>query len=245
MPSQPEIALISTGWGPCCLSHAGMTLLGEVYRVETFGLDPATRAMMSQIHSLSTHSPAQDAWQNADLIAVAARALRLAQSDERAALVTPAGAITTAMWPVVQAAAQQLQITVRFAHGLGLAESLANCLQIPLPPTVEIRPLLSDFGIETRLPILAIAPDIGDIADIEALYDGQVQLFVVDLFAPRVMAVDIQALPPMTPNQLIVATRGTMHVATANDGLPDVSETIATTADWFELLNGLTGVVRG
>ncbi len=134
---------------------------------------------------------------------------------------------------------------MRFAHGLGLAESLANCLQIPLPPTVEIRPLLSDFVAETRLPILAIAPDIGDIADIEALYDGQVQLFVVDLFAPRVMAVDIQAPPPIAPNQLIVATRGTMHVATANDGLPDVSETIATTADWFELLNGLTGVVRG
>jgi len=105
--------------------------------------------------------------------------------------------------------------------------------------------LLSDFGAETRLPILAIAPDIGDITAIEAFYDGQVQLFVVDLFAPRVMAVDIQAPPPIAPNQLIIATRGTMHVDTANDGLPDVSETIATTADWFELLNGLTGVVRG
>lgn len=68
MPAQPEISLISTGWGLCCLSHAGITLLGEVYRVEIFGLDLATRALISQLHSSSTHSPAQDAWQNADLL---------------------------------------------------------------------------------------------------------------------------------------------------------------------------------
>ena len=43
MAGKNEIALISTGWGPRCLSHAGAALLADVYRVETFGLDVETR----------------------------------------------------------------------------------------------------------------------------------------------------------------------------------------------------------
>ncbi len=245
MATKNEIALISTGWGPCCVSHAGATLLSEVYRVETFGLDPATRTMIGQLHSLSRHAPSQDTWQNSELLAVAARALRLAQSDERAALVTPSGAIATAIWPVVQAAAAKLEITVRVAHGLGLAESLANCFQLSLPPTTELRPLLSDFGGEQRMPSLAIAHELGDLTEIRQLYATQGAFFVVDLFAQRVTVIDLDALPIPAPNHLFVATQGSIASAINNDDSPDISETIATTADWFELLNGLTGVARG
>jgi hypothetical protein len=245
MVTKNEIALISTGWGPRCLSQAGVTLLSEVYRVETFGLDPDTRAMIGQLHSLSRHSPNQDTWQNSELLAVAARALRLAQSDERAALVTPSGAIATAIWPVVQAAAAKLDITVRVAHGLGLAESLANCFQLPLPPTTELRPLLSDFVGEQRMPSLAIAQELGDLTNITQLYASHGAFFVVDLFAQRVVSVDLDAPPVAAPNHLFVATQGALALAVDNDDSPDISDTIATTADWFELLNGLTGVARG
>lgn len=81
MAGKNEIVLISTGWGPGCLSHAGAALLADVYRVETFGLDVETRGLVSHLNNLSRHAPEHAVWQNDELLAVVARALRLAQSE--------------------------------------------------------------------------------------------------------------------------------------------------------------------
>ncbi|NBU65184.1 MAG: hypothetical protein EBS29_11895, partial [Chloroflexia bacterium] len=181
MAGKNEIVLISTGWGPRCLSHAGAALLAEVYRVETFGLDAETRGLVSKLNGLIRHAPEQSDWQNDELLATVARALRLAQSDEWAALVTPAGDIAAMLWPVVQTAAKKLGLTVQFAHGLGLAESIATCLQLPVTPTVELRPRLSDFVGQMQLPTLIVAPELGELTDISSLYDGNARFFAVDL----------------------------------------------------------------
>jgi hypothetical protein len=248
MAGKNEIVLISTGWGPRCLSHAGAALLADVYRVETFGLDVETRGLVSQLNNLSRHAPAHAVWQNDELLAVVARALRLAQSDEWAALVTPAGEIASILWPVVQTAAKQLGLTVRFAHGLGLAESLATCLQLPLPPTVELRARLSDFAGQTQLPTLAIASEIGELTDITTLYDGNVRFFAVDLYAQqhKVVNIDIQQIIPTAPkNILFVAARGAVEIDLAQTKGTEFIETLESVLLWAQLLHGLTESVRG
>ena len=248
MAGKNEIVLISTGWGPRCLSHAGVALLADVYRVETFGLDVETRQLVSQLNGLSQHAPAQTVWQNDELVATVARALRLAQSDEWAALVTPAGDITATLWPVVQTAAAQLGLTVRFAHGLGLAESLATCLQLPLPPTVELRPRLSDFVGQNQLPTLAIASEIGELTDITALYDGNVRFFAVDLYAQqhKVVNIDIQQIERTAPkNALFVAARGAVEIDLVHTKGTDIIEPLESALLWAQLLHGLTESVRG
>ena len=248
MAGKNEIALISTGWGPRCLSHAGAALLADVYRVETFGLDVETRQLVSQLNGLSHHAPAQTVWQNDELLATVARALRLAQSDEWAALVTPAGDITATLWPVVQTAAAQLGLTVRFAHGLGLAESLATCLQLPLPPTVELRPRLSDFVGQNQLPTLAIAAELGDVTDIAELYAGNVRFFAVDLYAKQhnVVNIDIhQPLPMAQYNGLFVAAQGAVEIDIAPSNGTEFTEKLESALLWAQLLHGLTESVRG
>lgn len=248
MAGKNEIVLISTGWGPRCLSHAGAALLADVYRVETFGLDVATRQLVSQLNGLSQHAPAQTVWQNEELLATVARSLRLAQSDEWAALVTPAGDITATLWPVVQTAANQLGLTVRFAHGLGLAESLATCLQLPLPPTVELRPRLSDFVGQNLLPTLAIASELGNVTDIVGLYAGNVQFFAVDLYATQhnVVNIDIyQPLPTAPHNGLFVAAQGAVEINLARSNQTELIEKLESPLLWAQLLHGLTESVRG
>ncbi len=250
MAGKNEIVLISTGWGPRCLSHAGAALLADVYRVETFGLDVETRALVSQLNGLSHHAPAQAVWQNDELLATVARALRLAQSDEWAALVTPAGDIASILWPVVQTTAKKLGLTVRFAHGLGLAESLATCLQLPLPPTVELRPRLSDFVRQNQLPTLAIASEIGELTDITALYDGNVRFFEVDLYAKqhKVINVDIHQqlpIPHLPKNTLFVAARGAVEIDLAHTKGTEFIEKLESVLLWAQLLHGLTESVHG
>jgi hypothetical protein len=247
MASWQGIALISTGWGPRCLSHAGAALLAEVYRVETFGLDGETRTLVNQLHSLSHHAPDHAVWQNDELLAAAARALRLAQSDERAALVTPSGEIATVLWPIVQTAAKQLGLTVRFGHGLGLAESIASCLQLPLPPTVEFRSQLSDFVGKNQLPTLAIATEMGDLTDIASLYAGTARFFMVDLHAHqhKVVNVDITQPIPTSSNAFLVATQGEIALHHAHEEERELEAPIESAVLWVELLNGLTESVRG
>jgi len=248
MAGKNEIVLISTGWGPRCLSHAGAALLADVYRVETFGLDVETRGLVSQLNGLSHHAPEHTVWQNDELLATVARALRLAQSDEWAALVTPAGDIASMLWPVVQTAATQLGLTVRFAHGLGLAESLATCLQLPLPPSVELRSRLSDFVGQARLPTLAIASQIGELADISSLYDGNARFFAVDLYAQqhKVVNIDIQQhVPTAQKNILFVAARGAVEIDLAQTKGTEFIEKLESALLWAQLLNGLTESVRG
>jgi hypothetical protein len=187
-------------------------------------------------------------WQNDELLAVVARALRLAQSDEWSALVTPAGEIASMLWPVVQTAAKQLGLTVRFAHGLGLAESLATCLQLPLPPTVELRARLSDFVGQTQLPTLAIASEIGELTDITALYDGNVRFFAVDLYAQqhKVVNIDIQQIERTAPkNALFVAARGAVEIDLAHTKRTGLIEPLESALLWAQLLHGLTESVRG
>ena len=248
MAGKNEIVLISTGWGPRCISHAGAALLADVYRVETFGLDVETRQLVSQLTGLSHHAPAQTVWQNDELLATVARALRLAQSDEWAALVTPAGDITATLWPVVQTAASQLGLTVRFVHGLGLAESLATCLQLPLPPSVELRARLSDFAGQTQLPTLAVAAELGDVTDIAELYAGNVRFFAVDLYAKQhnVVNIDIQQIERTTPkNALFVAARGAVEIDLAHTKGTGIIEPLESALLWAQLLHGLTESVRG
>lgn len=237
------LALISTGWGPRCISHAGAALINEVYRVETFGLDPETRTLLDQLHTLCNHAPARDDWQNEDVLAAAARALRLAQSDERAAFVTPSGPLCDAMWPVIQQAAAVLAIPVRVAHGLGLAESMATCLQLTTPPISELRPTLADFVGESRMPALAIAPHVGDVTHISTLFAGEVRIFTLDLFARKVRHVDLAHVPPATPNLWFVAAQAQLHDALDDGTGADISDTVASTADWVELLNNMTEAV--
>lgn len=237
------LVLISTGWGPRCLSAAGTALIQEVYRVETFGLDPDTRAMLSQLHTLCNHAPLQDDWQNDDLLAAAARALRLAQTDERAAFVTPSGPLSEALWPIMQQAAVQLGIPVRFAHGLGLAESMAACLQLTLPPITEIRPTLADFVGETRMPALAVAATVGDVTQLHTLYDGEVRIFTLDLYARNVQRVDLAAIPAAATNILFVAAKQHINAVGADHASDDISDTVSTTADWVELFNNMTEVI--
>jgi hypothetical protein len=248
MAGKNEIVLISTGWGPRCLSHAGAALLTDVYRVETFGLDVETRALVSQLNGLSHHAPAQTVWQNDELLATVARALRLAQSDEWAALVTPAGDITATLWPVVQTAASQLGLTVRFAHGLGLVESMATCLQLPLPPTVELRPRLSDFVGQNQLPILAVASELGDVTDIAGLYAGNVRFFAVDLYAKQhnVVNIDIHQPLAMAPySGLFVAAQGAVEIDLVHSNGTEFTEKLESALLWAQLLHGLTESVRG
>ncbi len=237
------LALISTGWGPRCLSNAGVTLIQEVYRVETFGLDPDTRVMLSQIHTMCAHAPTQDNWQNDDLLAAAARALRLAQTDERAAFVTPSGPLCDAIWPVIQQAAGKLAIPLRVAHGLGLAESMATTLQLIVPPVTDMRPTLADFVGETRMPALAVAPQVGDLTHVHTLFAGEVRIFVLDLYARTVRHVDLAQVPPTAPNQLFVAAQHHIHQASDDNRSDDISDTVSSTADWVELFNNLTGVI--
>jgi len=237
------LVLISTGWGPRCLSAAGTALINEVYRVETFGLDPETRSMISQLHTLCNHAPLQDDWQNDDLLAAAARALRLAQTDERAAFVTPSGPLCEAIWPIIQQAAQQMSIPVRFAHGLGLAESMAACLQLTLPPVTEIRPTLADFVGETRMPALAVATDIGDATLLSTLFDGNVRLFTLDLYARKIQRVDLAAIPEAATNVLFVAAQSHIHEVTDDATSADISDQVSATADWVELFNNMTEAV--
>ncbi|MFM7678036.1 MAG: hypothetical protein ACKO83_04220 [Roseiflexaceae bacterium] len=237
------LALISTGWGPRCISHAGASLLNTVYRVETFGLDPDTRTLLDQLHTMCHHAPSHNEWQNDDLLAAAARALRLAQSDERAAFVTPSGPLCDAIWPVIRHAATELAIPVHVAHGLGLAESMATCLQLTTPPVSELRPTLADFVGETRMPALAIAPQLGDVAQLDALFAGQARIFTLDLFARKVHHVDIAHVPEGAPNRWFVAAQAHLQDSLDDSTDADISDTVATTADWVELFNNLTEAV--
>lgn len=237
------LVLISTGWGPRCLSAAGMSLIQEVYRVESFGLDPDTRTMLSQLHTLCNHAPLQDDWQNDDLLAAAARALRLAQTDERAAFVTPSGPLCDAIWPIIHQAAQQLGVPVRFAHGLGLAESMAACLQLTLPPITELRPTLADFVGETRMPALAVAASIGDATQIHTLFAGEVRIFTLDLYARNVQRVDLADIPASATNLLFVAAQHHINQVADDDASADISDRVSATADWVELFNNMTEVI--
>ncbi len=237
------LALISTGWGPRCLSAAGTALIQEVYRVESFGLDPDTRAMLSQLHTQCHHAPLKDDWQNDDLLAAAARALRLAQTDERAAFITPSGPLCEAIWPIVQQAAHQLGIPVRFAHGLGLAESMATCLQLTLPPVTEIRPTLADFVGETRMPALAVAARIGDVTQLNTLFAGDARIFTLDLYARKVQRVDLANIPPTATNLLFVAAQSHINEVADGDAVDDISDRVSATADWVELFNNMTEVI--
>jgi hypothetical protein len=237
------LALISTGWGPRCLSAAGTALIQEVYRVESFGLDPDTRAMIGQLHTLCNHAPLHDDWQNDDLLAAAARALRLAQTDERAAFVTPSGPLCEAIWPIIRQAAQQMNIPVRFAHGLGLAESMATCLQLTLPPVTEIRPTLADFVGETRMPDLAVAADIGETTQLSTLFYGNVHVFTLDLYARKAQRVDFANIPAAATNVLFVAAKSHINQVIDDATTDDISDQVSATADWVELFNNMTEAV--
>lgn len=239
------LALVSTGWGPGCLSQAGVALINEVYRVETFGLDPQTRAQISQLHTMCHHAPPHNDWHDDAIVDAAARALRLAQSDERAAFVTPSGPLSTAIWPLLHQAAAELAMPVRVAHGLGLAESLANCLHLPLAPIAEIRPTLADFVGETRMPQLAVATDIGDTQQVSTLFDGQMRVFRVDLFARHVQQITLDSHPLPTPNQLFIVASTHITPEAHARHTHDISTLVADTADWVELLNNVTEALRG
>jgi hypothetical protein len=182
-------------------------------------------------------------WQDTDIVDAAARALRLAQSDERAAFITPSGPISTALWPIVQQAARTLAIPVRVAHGLGLAESIATCLQLPLPPETMLRPTLADYADTTRMPALAAATQIGDVSRVATLYDGQVRVFRLDLFARQVHLVDLATCSDDQSDQLYVAATQHMHAVDHDNHTRDVTDTLSSSADWVELLNNLTEAV--
>jgi hypothetical protein len=240
------LALISAGWGPGCLSHAGIALINDVYRVETFALDAITRDQVGKLHSLCHHAPLHNEWKESDLIEAAARALKLAQRDERAALITPSGPISATIWPVVREAAATLGVPVVVAHGLGLAESMATCLQLPVLPTVDMRDSLSDFAVVTCLPELVVATHIGNLADVSTLYEGHVCLYKVNLATRHVQAVSLEAPPPATTHDLYVATRHMFQHAddaSKSEG-QDVSDVLSSQADWVELFNNLTEAIR-
>jgi len=248
MAFRNEIALISTGWGPGCLSRAGAALVSDVYRVETFGLDAETRVIVSKLNAQSQHGPHNPTWSSDDLLVTVARALRSAQSDAWAALITPSGAMTNALWPTVQQAAQRLGVQVRYAHGLGIAESLASCLQLPTPPRVEVRACLSDFVGQQQLPDFALAAQFGDIAELATLYGGAVRYFVVDLYAPRqkITAVDLrESVPVIAENAYALAVCDAQISAKTGQTGFQVTDSMESALLWVQTLNGLAESLHG
>ena len=248
MAFRNEIALVSTGWGPGCLSQAGADLVSNVYRVESFGLDAQTRAIVSKLNAQSTHGPHAAAWSSDDMLATVARALRSAQTDGWAALVTPSGPMTSTLWPTVQHAAQELGVQVRYAHGLGIAESLATCLQLPTPPTTVVRPKLCDFVGQSDLPEFALAMQIGNPTDIHTLYDGAVRLYMVDLYAQRnkITPIDLRvSVPTIAENAYVVAIRDTQVDAHSRSSGNQLGDSLESALLWVQVLNGLTETFHG
>ena len=121
-------------------------------------------------------------------------------------------------------------------------------MQLPLPPTVELRPRLSDFVGQNQLPTLAIASEIGELTDITALYDGNVRFFAVDLYAQQhnVVNIDIQQIELTTSkNALFVAARGAVEIDLAHTKGTGLIEPLESALLWAQLLHGLTESVRG
>jgi len=121
-------------------------------------------------------------------------------------------------------------------------------LQLPLPPSVELRSRLSDFVGQARLPTLAIASQIGELADISSLYDGNARFFAVDLYAQqhKVVNIDIQQhVPTAQKNILLVAARGAVEIDLAQTKGTEFIEKLESALLWAQLLNGLTESVRG
>ena len=248
MAFRNEIALVSTGWGPGCLSHAGADLVSRVYRVESFGLNAETRAIVSKLNAQTHHGPQETSWSADDMLATVARALRSAQTDGWAALVTPSGHMTSALWPTVQQAAQHIGVQVRYAHGLGVAESLATSLQLPTVPQTQVRPQLCDFLGQTDLPEFALAAQFGSTADLHTLYDGAVRFFLVDLYAQKkkITAINVQeSVPPIEENAFVLAIRDTQIDAGSHALGHQPSESLESTLLWVQVLNGLTETMHG
>ncbi len=248
MAFRNEIALVSTGWGPGCLSRAGAALVSDVYRVETFGLDADTRSIVSKLNAQSQHGPSDAAWNSEDLLATVARALRSAQSDGWAALVTPAGALTNTLWPTVQQAAQRIGVQVRYAHGLGISESMANCLQLPTPPTVALKSLLSDFVGHVAIPEFALGAQVGNATQLAELHGGAVRFFGMDLYAPRTKITTLnlrESIPVITNNAYVLAVRDEQITSKSGQSELRVSDSMESALLWVQVLNGLTESLNG
>jgi hypothetical protein len=248
MATRNELALVSTGWGPGCFTAAGATLMQEAYRVETFGLDATTRALVTKQNPQAQHGPRATGWSTDELLATVARVLRSAQTDGNAALVTPSGTLTSTLWPTVVQAAQRIGVHVRYAHGLGIAESLANCLQLPVPPSVEVKKLLSEYVGQAQLPIFALATQVGDIDAVLTLHNGTARLFCVDLYAPRTK---VTAIQPQESVPVVADTAFALAICddqvSARSGLRGIktADTMESALLWIQVLNGLTESIDG
>jgi hypothetical protein len=248
MATRNELALVSTGWGPGCFSAAGATLMQDAYRVETFGLDAATRALVTKYNPQAQHGPRAAGWGTDELLATVARVLRAAQTDGNATLVTPSGTLTSTLWPTVVQAALRIGVHVRYAHGLGIAESLAHCLQLPAPPSVEVKALLSEYAGHAPLPIFALAAQVGDVDAVSTLHNGTVRVFSVDLYAPRtkVTAIQLQGPVPVVADTAFALAIGDDQVS-AQSGQRGIQTTdsMESALLWIQVLNGLTESIDG
>ena len=248
MATRNELALVSTGWGPGCFTAAGATLMQEAYRVETFGLDATTRALVTKQNPQAQHGPRATGWSTDELLATVARVLRSAQTDGNAVLVTPSGTLTSTLWPTVVQAAQRIGVHVRYAHGLGIAASLANCLQLPVPPSVEVKKLLSEYAGHAQLPNFALAAQVGDVDAVSTLNNGMVRVFSVDLYAPRtkVTAIQLQGPVPVVADTAFALAICDDQVS-GRSGLRGIktADTMESALLWIQVLNGLTESIDG
>ena len=248
MATRNELALVSTGWGPGCFSAAGATLMQDAYRVETFGLDATTRALVTKHNPQTQHGPRAAGWSTDELLATVARVLRAAQTDGNATLVTPSGTLTSTLWPTVVQAAQRIGVHVRYAHGLGIAESLAHCLQLPAPPSVEVKALLSEYAGHAQLPIFALATQVGDVDAVATLHNGTVRVFSVDLHAPRtkVTAIQLQGpVPVVADTAFALAISDDQVSAQSGQRGIQTTDSMESALLWIQVLNGLTESIDG
>jgi hypothetical protein len=220
----------------------------EAYRVETFGLDATTRALVTKQNPQAQHGPRATGWSTDELLATVARVLRSAQTDGNAVLVTPSGTLTSTLWPTVVQAAQRIGVHVRYAHGLGIAESLANCLQLPVPPSVEVKKLLSEYAGHAQLPNFALAAQVGDVDAVSTLNNGMVRVFSVDLYAPRtkVTAIQLQGPVPVVADTAFALAICDDQVS-GRSGLRGIktADTMESALLWIQVLNGLTESIDG
>lgn len=236
------IALISSGWGPGCLSWAGIKLIDEVYAVETYGLDAHTQELLGSVHAFCTHTDAPLTADNQALLDSMARALRRAQSDERAAFVIPSGPVCDAVWPLMIQATRELGLEVRVAHGLGVIESLINVMQLPVPHSIDARPQLSDFVQAVRPSMVMVAPVLGDRHLLHRFRDTDIHCFAVDLCTKQVFPLDLDTEVSVSPRHVVVATQGQIDVQATRGATVDVNDALGHTGDWLELLNGFAEV---
>lgn len=218
-------------------------MIADVYAVETFGLDPVTQRHISDMHAFCVHTDAHPEQPQA-LMQSMTRALRRAQSDERAAFVVPSGPLSDMAWPLLIDAARTLAIDVRVAHGLGVIESLMNVMQLPMPRTIDARPQLSDFVHAVRNSAVMVAPTLGDRAVLRHFDEQQIHCFAVNLYTKQVSMIDIDDAVEPDSRHIVVATHDALQVRSDAEDAFDINDTLGSTGDWIEILTGLTEVQR-